>query len=79
MRNCIYNPAVGGIPIPESVAMTWIIMVVLVLLFIWLVQNLKVIPTTKRQLFVEMAVEKGYCFLEGILRGQERNKVMTES
>lgn len=43
-------PIFGGIPIPESVAVTWVIMAVLVVVSILLTRNLKVIPTTKRQI-----------------------------
>lgn len=60
-------PIFGGIPIPESVVITWLIMAVLVLLSICLVRNLKVRPTTKKQLLLEIAVEKTYGFFEEIV------------
>ena len=49
-------PIFGGIGIPESVVATWIIMAFLVILSIWLTSNLKVVPTSKRQVFVETCV-----------------------
>ena len=60
-------PIFGGIPIPESVAVTWVIMAVLVVVSILLTRNLKVIPTTKRQILLEFAIEKLNGFFEGIL------------
>lgn len=60
-------PIFGGIPIPESVAVTWIIMAALVIISILLTRNLKVIPTTKRQILLEFALEKLNGFFEGIL------------
>lgn len=60
-------PTFGGIPIPESVAVTWVIMAVLVVVSILLTRNLKVIPTTKRQILLEFAIEKLNGFFEGIL------------
>lgn len=60
-------PVLGGIPIPESVAVTWVIMAVLVLGAVWLTRDLKVIPTAKRQVFVEFGVEKAENFFGEIL------------
>lgn len=60
-------PIFGGIPIPESVAVTCVIMAVLVVVSILLTRNLKVIPTTKRQILLEFAIEKLNGFFEGIL------------
>lgn len=60
-------PIFGGIPIPESVAVTWIIMAALVIISILLTRNLKVIPTSKRQILLEFALEKLNGFFEGIL------------
>ncbi len=60
-------PVFGGIPIPESVAVTWIIMAALVIISILLTRNLKVIPTSKRQILLELALEKLNGFFEGIL------------
>ncbi len=57
-------PLFGGIPIPESVAVTWVIMGLLVVLSIWLTHDLKVVPAGKKQLFVETAV----CKLQDMFR-----------
>ena len=51
-------PIFGGIPVPESVVVTWVIMAILVVAAILLTRNLKVIPTGKRQILLEFAVEK---------------------
>jgi F-type H+-transporting ATPase subunit a len=46
----------GGIPVYESTVVTWIIMAVVVLLSVILTRNLKVVPSTKRQMLLESAV-----------------------
>ena len=59
--NCkvVFTIPVGkGLPIYESVVVTWIVMAVLVLLSIILVRNLKVENPGKKQL----ALEAGYLF-----------------
>ena len=50
-------PLFGGIPIPESVFVTWIIIAVLAVLCFVFTRNLQVVPNTKRQIIVETAVE----------------------
>lgn len=60
-------PILGGIPIYESVVVTWIIMAVIVLLCICLVRNLKVENPGKLQLFLESAFSWGYKFFYDIL------------
>lgn len=49
-------PVFGGIPIGESVVVTWIIMVVLTLLAVILVRNLKVENPGKKQLILEICI-----------------------
>ena len=49
-------PVFGGIKIAESVAVTWIIMAVLVVLSILITRNLKVENPGKGQLLLETAV-----------------------
>ena len=49
-------PIFGGIPVPESCVVTWIIMAVLVIASIILTRNLKIVPTGKRQLFLETCI-----------------------
>ena len=58
-------PLFGGIPIYESVVVTWIIMAVVLLLSLILTINLKVEHPGKRQLLLEQAVTS----LEGITEG----------
>lgn len=66
-------PIFGGIPVPVSCVVTWIIMVVLVLASILLTRNLKLIPDRKqaalesfigflRNFFKEQLGEKGMCY-----------------
>lgn len=63
-------PIFGGIDIPESVAVTWIIMAVLAIASFLLTRGFTVVPTTKRQLFIETLVEKIYGMLHGMV-GEE--------
>lgn len=60
-------PVFGGIAIPESVAVTWLIMAVLVMISILLTRNLNVVPVTRRQIFVEFCIEKAEGFFGEIL------------
>ena len=60
----------GGIPIAESVAVTWVIMAVLVILSLILVRNLKVENPGKKQLLLESGVSFLQDFFVGIL-GEE--------
>lgn len=55
-------PIFGGIPIAESVVVTWIIMAALTLLSIILVRNLKVENPGKKQLALEMTIGGIYNF-----------------
>ena len=50
-------PILGGIDVTESIVNMWIIMAVIVAVCIFLTRNLKVIPTTKRQIIAEKLVE----------------------
>lgn len=63
-------PIFGGIDIPESVAVTWIIMAVLAIASFLLTRGFTVVPTTKRQLFMETLVEKIYGMLHSMV-GEE--------
>ena len=58
-------PIGGGIPIYESVVVTWIIMAVFTLLAIILVRNLRVENVSKKQL----ALEAGIAFLQNFFEG----------
>ena len=51
-------PVFGGIPVAESVVVTWIIMAVLLLGSIILVRNLKVENVGKKQVVLERSEER---------------------
>ena len=57
-------PLFGGIPIYESVVVTWIIMAVILLLCLILVKGLKVENPSRKQVVLELAVSKLYGFFE---------------
>ena len=60
-------PIFGGIPVAESVFVTWLIMAVVILLCAIFVRNLKVTNPGKGQLLLETAVSSIYSFFEDIL------------
>lgn len=60
-------PIFGGIDVSESVVVTWIIMVGLVLLAIFFTRNLKVENPGKKQLLIESAINGIYNFFGEIL------------
>lgn len=60
-------PIFGGIPVAESVFVTWLIMAVVILLCAILVRNLKVTNPGKGQLLLETAISGIYSFFEDIL------------
>ena len=57
-------PLFGGIPIYESVVVTWIIMAVILLLCLILVRGLRVENPSRKQVVLELAVSKLYGFFE---------------
>ena len=57
-------PIFGGIPVAESVFVTWLIMAVVILLCAIFVRNLKVTNPGKGQLLLETAVSGIYSFFE---------------
>ena len=57
-------PLFGGIPIYESVVVTWIIMAVILLLCLILVKGLKVENPSRKQVVLELAVSNLYGFFE---------------
>lgn len=59
-------PIFNGIPIPDSVVVTWIIMALLVVGSIIFVRNFKIVPVGI-QSYIEIAIEGINCFFEGIL------------
>lgn len=56
----VFTVHIGGweIPIYESTVITWVIVLLVLLLSLFLTRNLQVHPTGKRQLFAEMLVTK---------------------
>lgn len=60
-------PIFGGIPVAESVFVTWLIMAVVILLCAIFFRNLKVTNPGKGQLLLETAVSGIYSFFEDIL------------
>ena len=60
-------PIFGGIPVAESVFVTWLIMAVVILLCAIFVRNLKVTNPGKGQLLLETAVSGIYSFFGDIL------------
>ena len=60
-------PIFGGIPVAESIFVTWLIMAVVILLCAIFVRNLKVTNPGKGQLLLETAVSGIYSFFEDIL------------
>ena len=63
-------PVFGGVPIAESVVVTWVIMAVLLVLSLVLVRNLKVENPGRKQLLLESGVSFLQDFFMGIL-GEE--------
>jgi F-type H+-transporting ATPase subunit a len=68
-------PIFGGIPIAESVVITWFIMAALTLLSICLVRNLKVENPGKKQQVLEMAVGGLYSFFDDMIGEEGRRYV----
>ena len=68
-------PVFGGIPIAESVAVSWIIMGVLVILSIVLTRHLRVTEPTRRQVALETAVTGLEHIFDGILGEKGRRYV----
>lgn len=67
--NCkmIEFPFFGGISIPESVLITWAIILAILILCLIFVRDLKMEPISKRQIAIETIVEGLNNFFEGIL------------
>ena len=60
-------PIFGGIPIYESVVVTWIIMLAVLLICVLLVRNLKVENPGRKQIDLETAVQGLYNFFKGTI------------
>ena len=68
-------PIFGGIKISESVAVTWIIMAVIVLLCIVFVRNLSVENPGKVQLILESAIGTAQNFFEDVMGKENRRYI----
>ena len=68
-------PVFGGIPIAESVVVSWIIMAVLTILSICLVRNLKVENPGKKQLALEVAIGGIYKFFDDLVGEEGRRYI----
>ena len=66
---------VGPLQIPESVVISWVIMLIVVIGSILLTRNLKVDHISKRQAVLEMAYLAGTNFFEGLLGEKGRRYV----
>ena len=58
-------PVLGRIQITETIVISWLVMLIITLLCIWLTHDLKVESITKRQAFAEMLVEAADKFVIG--------------
>ena len=58
-------PVLGRIQITETIVISWLVMLIITLLCIWLTHDLKVENITKRQAFAEMLVEAADKFVIG--------------
>ena len=65
-------PLFGGIPINESIVVTWIMMAAVLLICLLLTRNLKVNDPGKGQLALEGAVQWLYNFFDNIMHGEGR-------
>ncbi len=68
-------PLFGGIPVAESVVVTWIIMAVLVALSLFLTHGMKVTGISKRQAFTEWAVTSIEKIVQGFVGEEGREYV----
>lgn len=68
-------PILGGIPISEAVAVTWILMAGLTIAAILLTRNMQVEQPGRRQLAVETAVEGIYGFFEDTMGGHGKEYI----
>ena len=68
-------PIFGGIPIAESVVVTWIIMAALTVISICLARNLTVENPGKRQLALETAIGGLYGFFDGLVGKEGRRYI----
>ncbi|MDO5410595.1 MAG: F0F1 ATP synthase subunit A [Lachnospiraceae bacterium] len=62
-------PILGGVPVAESVVVSWMIMALIFFISIVLVRNLSVKTPGHRQTLLEMAVTGGYHFFEDVMGG----------
>lgn len=68
-------PVFGGIGVAESTVITWVIMIFLVLLSLWLTRNLKVHQISRRQAAAEALVTWLNGFVEDMIGGEGKQYV----
>lgn len=68
-------PVFGGIPVPESAVVTWVIMAVLVLLSVIFVRNLKLAPNGRIQIALETFIGWIYNFFTDIFGEKGRKYI----
>ncbi|WP_312493591.1 F0F1 ATP synthase subunit A [Anaerosporobacter sp.] len=68
-------PILGGIPITESVVVSWIIMCILFLACIIFVRNLKVVQPGKKQVILETAVTGMHNFFNDVMGGNGKQYI----
>ncbi|MBO7334747.1 MAG: F0F1 ATP synthase subunit A [Lachnospiraceae bacterium] len=68
-------PILGRLQISETLVVSWIVMLIITLLCIWLTHNLKVENISKRQAFAEMLVETADNFVIGNMGEKFKNLV----
>ena len=71
-------PVLGGIPVKESVVVTWIIMAVILVLCIALTRNLSVENPSRGQIILETIVSGGHNFFKDTL-GEHGSGIYTVS
>ncbi|MCR5684143.1 MAG: F0F1 ATP synthase subunit A [Lachnospiraceae bacterium] len=68
-------PLLGRIQISETMVISWLVMLIITVLCIWLTHDLKVNNISKRQAFAEMLVEAADKFVIGNMGEKFRNMV----
>lgn len=60
-------PIAGGIPITQTIISSWVVMIVLILVSIWLTRGMSIVPTSRKQIVVEKLVGMLYDLVEGTM------------
>lgn len=75
MYQAKYVLYLGGLKISETIVVQWIIMLALIILSLIMTRNLKRIPETRSQVFLEFAIGKLRDFMRGIMGEEFVSKV----